>query len=89
MQGGSPCKDPIAQFCNAGVTQAPKRGWVAPKGEETSAGRLVRMKHHAILRRCPDERRGIVPGEWRGVEVPAFAGMTRKEDMRPWFPAPR
>ena len=25
MQGGPPCKDPIAQFCNAAVTVAPKR----------------------------------------------------------------
>ncbi len=26
MQGGPPCKDPLAQFCNVAVTEAAKRG---------------------------------------------------------------
>src|SRR3546814_4945213 len=32
MGGGPPCKDPSAQFCNAVVTAAVKRGRHAPTG---------------------------------------------------------
>src|SRR3546814_10463738 len=43
MGGGSPCKDPSAQFCNVIVTVASKRGRGAPSGAK------ARQEHAAPL----------------------------------------
>src|SRR3546814_1595198 len=50
MGGGSPCKDPSAQFCNVIVTVASKRGRGAPSGakarKEHAAPNGIRSEEH-------------------------------------------